>query len=103
LSGAALPERGCNVEITKVLRLMETRQMVDFGPLAFENLAHASGIRIIAHWREGFQRHVARALDSPFVVLFEQDRADETGDCSLVWENTHHLGPSFDFAVQPLE
>jgi hypothetical protein len=34
--------------------------------------------RIIAHWGEGFQCHVARALNGPFVVLFEQDRTDET-------------------------
>ena len=27
----------------------------------------------MAHWRDGFQGHVARPLHSPFIVLFEQD------------------------------
>src|SRR4029434_2481026 len=34
--------------------------------------------RILAHWGGGFQCHIARALNGPFVVLFEQDRTDET-------------------------
>ena len=29
--------------------------------------------------RESFQRHVASALDGQFVILFEQDRAEEAG------------------------
>jgi hypothetical protein len=39
---------------------------------------------IIADWRDGFQRHVAGALHRPFVILFEQDGADETDDSVLV-------------------
>ena len=35
---------------------------------------------IIAHGRDGFQGHVARALDGPFVVLLKQDGADEAGE-----------------------
>jgi hypothetical protein len=35
---------------------------------------------IIADGRDGFLRHVTRTLDRPFVVLFEQDGADETPD-----------------------
>src|SRR6516165_5468726 len=41
---------------------------------------------IIAQWCDGFQSHVAAALDRPFVVLFEQDRADETNDGIFVGE-----------------
>ena len=33
----------------------------------------------IAGRRDGFQRHVVGALHGPFVILFEQDRADEAG------------------------
>ncbi len=36
--------------------------------------------RIIAQRRDGFQAHVAGALDGPFIVLFEQDGANEAGD-----------------------
>ena len=38
---------------------------------------------IMAQWGEGFQRHVAPA-DGPFVVLLEEDGADEAGDGGLV-------------------
>jgi hypothetical protein len=36
--------------------------------------------RIIAQRCDGFQRHVTGALDGPFIVLLEQDRADEEND-----------------------
>jgi hypothetical protein len=39
---------------------------------------------IIAQRRDGFQGHVAAALECPFVVLLEQDRADEVYDGVLV-------------------
>jgi hypothetical protein len=44
---------------------------------------------IIADGRDGFQRHVTRTLDRPFVVLFEQDGIDETP--ALLWppEGSH--------------
>jgi hypothetical protein len=35
---------------------------------------------IIAQRRDGFQRHVAGALDGPLVVLLEQDGADQAND-----------------------
>jgi hypothetical protein len=34
---------------------------------------------IIAQGRDGFQGHVTGALHGPFVVLLEQDRADQAG------------------------
>src|SRR5215204_4942272 len=40
--------------------------------------------RIIAHWCDSFQGDVAGSLDGPFVVLLEQDCADEPGDGGLV-------------------
>jgi hypothetical protein len=45
-----------------------------------------STISDIADGRDGFQRHVTSSLDRPFVVLFEQDGADETLDSGLVGE-----------------
>ena len=58
---------------------------------------------IIAQRRDGFQGHVAAALDRPLVVLFEQDRANETDDCALVREDADHFGTSFDLAVDAFE
>ena len=58
---------------------------------------------IIAQGRDGFQRHVAGALDGPFVVLFEQDGADEADDGGLVGEDADDLGAPLDLAVEALE
>jgi hypothetical protein len=42
--------------------------------------------RIIAQLGDALQRDVAGALDRPFVILLQQDRADEAGDGVLVGE-----------------
>ncbi|GEM_PF-3718714 len=42
---------------------------------------------IIAHWGDGFQRHMARALNSPLVILVEEQRADKPDDGVVVWKN----------------
>ena len=42
---------------------------------------------IIAQGGHGFQGHVAGALDGPFVVLFEQDRAHEPDEGVVVGED----------------
>jgi hypothetical protein len=47
--------------------------------------------------------HVAAALDRPFVVLFEQDRADETNDGIFVGEYANHLGAPLDLAIDTFE
>jgi hypothetical protein len=39
------------------------------------------------------QRHAAGPLDGPFIVLLEQDRADEANDGVLVGEDAGHFGP----------
>ena len=39
---------------------------------------------IIADGRQGFQRHVSRALDCPFVGMLHQDRADEATNGGFV-------------------
>ena len=58
---------------------------------------------IIADGRDGFQRHVTRTLDRPFVVLFEQDGTDETPDGGLVGEDADDLGAPLDLAVEALD
>jgi hypothetical protein len=42
---------------------------------------------IMVQRRDGFQAHVAAALDGPFIVLFEQQGADQAGDGVLVGED----------------
>ena len=56
-----------------------------------------------AQWRHGFQRHVSRSLNGPFVVLLEQQSTDQTGDCGIVRKDADDVGPAFDFAVQPFD
>ncbi len=63
----------------------------------------ATGNRIIAQRRDGFQRHGAGALHDPLVVLFEQDCAHEAGDRSFVREDSHDLGAALDLAIKPLD
>jgi hypothetical protein len=58
---------------------------------------------IIADGGYAFQRHVAGALDGPFVVLLEEDGADEADHGSFVGENPDHLGSALHLAVQALE
>ena len=62
----------------------------------------ADGISI-AYRGDGFQCHVAGALDGPFVVLFEQDGPDESCDGGLVWEDADDVGAALDFADRPLD
>jgi hypothetical protein len=40
----------------------------------------------IAHHRDGFQCHVAGALNGPFIVLFEEQDAEEAEDGAIVWK-----------------
>ncbi|AUW42587.1 hypothetical protein CUJ84_Chr002225 [Rhizobium leguminosarum] len=54
---------------------------------------------IIAHFSDSFQRDLTGSLDRPFVVLFEQESADETHDGILVGKGPDGLGASFDLAV----
>ena len=56
-----------------------------------------------AHRSNAFQSDVAGALDGPFIVLLEQDGADEAGDGGLVGEDADDFGAPLDLAVQSLE
>ena len=53
--------------------------------------------------RDGFQAHVACALHSPLIILFEQQGTDESDDCSLVGEDADHVAVSLDLAVEAFE
>jgi len=46
--------------------------------------------------------HVTSALDRPFVVLFEQQRPDQTRDGVFIGEDADNIGASLDFAVEAL-
>ena len=58
---------------------------------------------IIADGGDAFQGHVAAALDGPFVVLLEEQSADQAEDGVVVGEDADHLGSALDLAVQPLQ
>ena len=58
---------------------------------------------IIAQRSDGFQAHVASALHGPLIILFEQQRTDESDDGSLVWEDADHVTASLDLAVEAFE
>ncbi len=58
---------------------------------------------IIAHRSDPRQRHVARALDGPFVVLLDQDRADETNDGVFVGKVADDVGAVLDLTVDALD
>ena len=52
---------------------------------------------------DGFQCHVSGALNGPFVVLLEEQGADEVDDGGLVREDPDDIAAALDFAVEPLE
>ena len=58
---------------------------------------------IIAQWRDGFQAHVARTLDGPFIVLFQQQCANQAHHRLFVGEDPNDLGSPFQFAVQTFD
>ena len=50
-----------------------------------------------------YKRHVSGALHSPFVILFEQQCADESDDGVVVGEDADDLGSSLDLAIETLD
>ncbi len=60
--------------------------------------------RIIRDGGDGFQRHVFWIAGRPrFVILLEEDGADQPDNGGLVREDTRHPGPALDLAVQALD
>lgn len=55
---------------------------------------------MIAQGRDSLQHHVTGTLDSPLIVLFEQDRADEADDGIFIGEDSNHVSAPFDLAVE---
>ena len=58
---------------------------------------------IVADGSHGFKRHIAGALDSPFVTLFHEDGADQARYRGLIGEDADDLGAALDLAVRPLD
>ena len=46
---------------------------------------------------------VAGSLDGPFVVLLQQQRADQADDGRFVWKDTDDVAAPLDLAVEPLQ
>ena len=59
-------------------------------------------VEIIAQWRDGFQAHVAAALNRPLVV-FEQQSPDQASDGIFIREDADHIDASLDFPLQPFK
>ncbi len=53
---------------------------------------------IIAEGGDGFQGHVAGALDGPLIALFEQDGPDQARDRCFVGEDADKVGAALDLA-----
>ncbi len=58
---------------------------------------------IVADRGERFQRHVASALNGPFLGLLHEDRTDEAADRSLVRKNPDDIGAPLDLGVEALD
>lgn len=52
------------------------------------------------HFYHRLTGHVASPLDHPFVVLIEQDGADEPRNRGFVWEDADDIGSALDLAVE---
>jgi hypothetical protein len=58
---------------------------------------------IIAERSDGFQCHVAGALDGLFIVLLQQQGTNQPGDCVLVGEDADNVAAAFDLAVEAFD
>ena len=61
------------------------------------------GSSLIAQRGDSFQRHVARALHCPLVILFHEQSADQPGDRSFVRNDANDVTASLDLAVEAFE
>ena len=60
-------------------------------------------IGTLAERGDRLKGHVSGPLDRPFVVLLQQECADQAGDRSLVGEDADDVGAPFDLTVQAFE
>ena len=58
---------------------------------------------IMAQRSDSFQAHVAGTLNSPFIVLFEQQRTYQTDDGGFAAEDADDFAAAFDLAIEPFE
>ena len=54
---------------------------------------------IIIQLRDAFQCHATFPLDCTFVIMIEQERAEETRDGVLIEEDVNDIGAPLDLAV----
>ena len=59
--------------------------------------------RIIAHCGDGLKCHLAGSLNSPLVVLLEEQSADEPDDGVVVRKDTDDFGAPLDLAVETFD
>ena len=57
----------------------------------------------IAQGRDCFQCHVSGALRCPFIILFQEQRADEPHDGLVVGEDANDIGAALDLAIEAFE
>jgi len=58
---------------------------------------------IIAERGDGFQCHIAGALDGPFVVLLQQNGSHQAEDGLFIGEDADDIGASFDLAIEAFQ
>lgn len=68
-----------------------------------QELGRSAGRRIVAQGGDGFQHHLASALDGLLNVLLEQGRADRANNGIFILEDVDYLCPSLDLALPVLD
>ncbi len=74
-----------------------------FGPRLSAGHDWQADERVIAHLADGFQRHVALALDVPLIILLEEDGSDVTNDGIIVRQDADNLCAMLDLVIHALD
>ena len=53
--------------------------------------------------RDALKGHVAASLDRPFIILFQQDGADEACNRFFIGEDADDVGAPLDLAIEALD
>ena len=59
--------------------------------------------RSSAHLTNGLKGHVARSWHGPFIILSEQQGADEADKGIIIGKDADDRGPPLNLAVEPLD
>ena len=98
-----VPPRGVAIERQDVFRrrpavfqpAIAGKLAMRSSPIVAMVLLHRAALRV--------QRDVAPALNGPFVILFEEQSADETAYGLIILENADDVGSAFDLADGALD